>query len=540
MNHPSGWVPTQDHNLLFNEDDYLKQSIVGFENPAPQITVPDNQLKDSSVSTITNQNTWIKSEQNGDNIFLNNHIKSENTEAMDFSNPNLILSQQEQIALEMAKLHRRVSSDPTPKLENMDGIESVMPSLNRLSTADFFFGPEMGFELLSANAFGSPLPIDTTSIFTKREAFPIPVINIPNPSPATSYDVPTKTGLKRNLSEPNIPKNQNQTLLYKDVLGINSDDSDNDSCSENEFEYLQFLSESFMQESPTKKQIPNSQMLPPANVYIKNEDFMTDLPKVTPRPMHYPTLNHPLSPAPMDLDEQRGCAALARLTCPIALTSPCPGGPSEKTILEANPAPAKKAFKRGPVTKCQSPGCTKWCTYGYDGQKPMFCKPHMLPGMVDMASRRCCHDDCRKSSSFAFKGQQPKYCRTHMEPGMVNVVSRQCEKEGCTSQPGFGFEGQKPKFCGKHKEPGMLYIRNKCVVQGCGKTKKFAHPGGKPTHCRIHQLEGMVSCVKKRKCDFPGCESAPSFTTTAQGKKFRFCAKHKVNGMVTLLASGNL
>mmetsp|Transcript_22000 Transcript_22000/g.28496 ORF Transcript_22000/g.28496 Transcript_22000/m.28496 type:complete len:161 (-) Transcript_22000:87-569(-) len=160
--------------------------------------------------------------------------------------------------------------------------------------------------------------------------------------------------------------------------------------------------------------------------------------------------------------------------------------------------------------------------------------------MVDMASRRCCHDDCRKSSSFAFKGQQPKYCRTHMEPGMVNVVSRQCEKEGCTSQPGFGFEGQKPKFCGKHKEPGMLYIRNKCVVQGCGKTKKFAHPGGKPTHCRIHQLEGMVSCVKKRKCDFPGCESAPSFTTTAQGKKFRFCAKHKVNGMVTLLASGNL
>jgi len=400
--------------------------------------------------------------------------------------------------------HRRTVSEPITVEELSQGVQiagsctspcqlsrlttaDFSPSqLSRLTTADFFFGPEMGSDLLNQKAFSPIAP----TIDMEADCLSPPFFR-------------WTSGLKRTRSEPSL-----RVMTPPALSGTVSQETQY-SSGEDLDQVENFLTLTLKQDHEPTPQPP----------YIKSEDGIVD------------TYNNA---AMLNFLQFGNIGSLYQLM-PM-LPFPPTHDENERNYGSQNQIPShtsdtKGNFKRGPVTRCQNPDCKKWCTYGYEGQKPMFCKAHILPGMVDMASRRCFFPDCRKSSSFAFSGQQPQFCKTHSAPGMINVVSRRCEREGCASQPGFGFEGQKPKFCGKHKEEGMLYIRNKCVEPGCGKSKKFSFSGEKPTHCRIHALPGMECAIKKRSCDFPGClvlSSAP-----AGCEKSRYCAEHSnMNGSV--------
>jgi len=508
MNEHDAWIPTSDPFSL--DDDVFNRSMdLGLESSNPLKLTEDHHPEPMPVSGPSN------GEDASVEIIFNDTLINN---AEDFSNHML--------ASHLGIAHRRISSEPVAHKIDSTSQNGMGPiPLNRLSTADFFFGPEMGHELLGALVSPFKDPIDSEGLKSFDDSSARPTIK--------------NKGLKRNLSEPSLVQpdatSAARQILYQDVLGVGSDESDGQSTTADlERAPAQHPKPSFLipvkQESSSMPIMALHQSLS----HVKVEGGVP-LP-IMPRPMH--------QPFPPFILPNFG----------FAMASMPPIPPPQPPAQRSGTKPAAKTFKRGPVTKCQAQGCTKWCTYGYDGQKPMYCKPHMLPGMVDMASRRCVHDNCRKSSSFAFKGDQPLYCRTHCLEGMVNVVSRQCEHVGangdrdCTSQPGFGFEGGRPKFCGKHKDPGMLYIRNKCVVRGCGKTKKFGAPGGKASHCRQHAADNMVCAARKRKCDFPGCDGVP--TVGAQGpprkwgrKNALFCDQHKLESahqqfMAPMVSSG--
>jgi len=65
-----------------------------------------------------------------------------------------------------------------------------------------------------------------------------------------------------------------------------------------------------------------------------------------------------------------------------------------------------------------------------------------------------CH--CGKCALYNVAGGKPLYCRVHKEPAMINVSTKKCDyKGGCLTRPSFGIVGQKEKYCSVHKEPGM-------------------------------------------------------------------------------------
>ena len=64
---------------------------------------------------------------------------------------------------------------------------------------------------------------------------------------------------------------------------------------------------------------------------------------------------------------------------------------------------------------CQYPGCDKWPSYGYKGERspggsaPLksrkFYVNHKLDGMIDVISKRCEHLGCNKRPSYGYEGE---------------------------------------------------------------------------------------------------------------------------------------
>ena len=77
---------------------------------------------------------------------------------------------------------------------------------------------------------------------------------------------------------------------------------------------------------------------------------------------------------------------------------------------------------------CKHPGCRKRPHFNYDGEtQGLYCKDHMLPGMVNVVDKKCKHPGCRKYPVFNYEGEtQGLYCKEHMLPGMVDVKDRKC------------------------------------------------------------------------------------------------------------------
>jgi len=176
--------------------------------------------------------------------------------------------------------------------------------------------------------------------------------------------------------------------------------------------------------------------------------------------------------------------------------------------------------------KCEHTGCRKIPKFNYDGEtKGLYCKDHMLPGMVNVKNRRCIkntqinyegeeghrkceHSGCKKRSYFNYEGEkQALYCKDHMLPGMVNVKSRKCEHPGCRKRPLFNYEGEtQGLYCKDHMLPGMVnVVDKKCKHPGCRKRPLFNYEGDtRGLYCKDHMLPGMVNIKHIR--NNPKCE----------------------------------
>ena len=65
----------------------------------------------------------------------------------------------------------------------------------------------------------------------------------------------------------------------------------------------------------------------------------------------------------------------------------------------------------------------------------------------------------------------------------------------------------------------------------CGNNAYYNVKNEKAKYCKTHKTNDMVNVLEKRKCQFPDCESQPSFNVKGQTIGI-FCGTHKKGDMI--------
>ena len=162
---------------------------------------------------------------------------------------------------------------------------------------------------------------------------------------------------------------------------------------------------------------------------------------------------------------------------------------------------------------CESDGCKRQSSFGFETNRPMFCKEHKKSGMVNVKNVRCGYGGCTTRPNFGTEWQKPRFCKKHKEPGMTNVTARRCEHAGCDDIAVYGAEGGRPLRCSAHKHADMVDIINinkRCECAGCDKIPSFGTEYKKPRFCKKHREHGMTN-VKSKQCEHGGCCTSASF-----------------------------
>eukprot|EP00639_Heterosigma_akashiwo_P002183 CAMPEP_0194579518 /NCGR_PEP_ID=MMETSP0292-20121207/13561_1 /TAXON_ID=39354 /ORGANISM="Heterosigma akashiwo, Strain CCMP2393" /LENGTH=136 /DNA_ID=CAMNT_0039432503 /DNA_START=674 /DNA_END=1081 /DNA_ORIENTATION=+ len=129
---------------------------------------------------------------------------------------------------------------------------------------------------------------------------------------------------------------------------------------------------------------------------------------------------------------------------------------------------------------------------------------------------QCAEPDCKKHANAHYPGNsRPLYCSQHKLDGMVNVTHKRCLQAGCTYIPSYNFPGVKArKYCSKHKLEGMVQAfkssKKLCAGPGCEKQANYNYPGHTSRFCAGHKVQGMVNVnVWKRSMLKKGGDSPP-------------------------------
>jgi len=199
------------------------------------------------------------------------------------------------------------------------------------------------------------------------------------------------------------------------------------------------------------------------------------------------------------------------------------------------------------VKRCEEPGCTSMPVYGAPNERRMrFCNTHKKEGMLYFKHGFCHSPKCSNPAEYLSE-QNPRLrcCASHPIPKMKTIASfqlekklqaqRQCQQSGCERVAAFSFEGEKfGTFCWEHSLVGMVCVAMQhryCSFKGCTANSRYWNPGEKQRYCTKHKLPGMQD-TRKVFCEHPGCKLGPSFNFRGE-KKRRFCFQHKLPGMVS-------
>lgn len=68
---------------------------------------------------------------------------------------------------------------------------------------------------------------------------------------------------------------------------------------------------------------------------------------------------------------------------------------------------------------CEHGGCTKIASYGYPGEKSIYCYRHSVDGTIQLRRKRCTHPSCPKSANYGHGGKAATCCRQHATDGMT-------------------------------------------------------------------------------------------------------------------------
>lgn len=180
--------------------------------------------------------------------------------------------------------------------------------------------------------------------------------------------------------------------------------------------------------------------------------------------------------------------------------------------------------------KCKFPGCNTQPQFGIVGEKADFCVKHKTEEMVDIRHKKCVFPECGERARYEYLGETtPRYCFEHRLPDMLDVEKIKCSYEGCRILPLYGLEDETLRYCKAHKSPEMKNLGSKkCLFLGCELKPAFGYEGGTTKFCKKHMDINMVN-VYNRKCLFEDCKKLPSFGFP--GEKCLYCYKHKLAGM---------
>ncbi len=119
------------------------------------------------------------------------------------------------------------------------------------------------------------------------------------------------------------------------------------------------------------------------------------------------------------------------------------------------------SVKNRPV--CETEGCCKQPSFGFPGQKPVFCFDHKKIGMMNLLTRLCISCNKKRAAFAKQESTEPSHCVACKTEDMVRCATPQtiCKAEGCFKQTSFGFPGQKKMTCSIHKETGMVNLKHK-------------------------------------------------------------------------------
>jgi hypothetical protein len=110
---------------------------------------------------------------------------------------------------------------------------------------------------------------------------------------------------------------------------------------------------------------------------------------------------------------------------------------------------------------CKQNGKKTQPTFGVD--KPTHCAEHQLDGMIDLRHDSVKCECCSKRASFGYEINKPMRCKDHILMTMFDVVSEKCI-ECKDKQPCFNLRGFKPKYCMDCKTEQMENVSSfKCI-----------------------------------------------------------------------------
>lgn len=179
---------------------------------------------------------------------------------------------------------------------------------------------------------------------------------------------------------------------------------------------------------------------------------------------------------------------------------------------------------------CIEEKCKTRASYGFDGDKMIYCKEHKTEEMIDLNSRKCEVGGCNVQPVFAFENERAIRYNKHKEENMIDVRSVFCEFGDCKIRASFGYE--KSERCSKHKEDGMLltYKTLLCNVEDCLKCCCYGFEGEQASKCFDHKEENMIN-VRSERCG--DCDLIASFGYSDTRKREK-CRTHKLDNMIQL------
>ena len=106
--------------------------------------------------------------------------------------------------------------------------------------------------------------------------------------------------------------------------------------------------------------------------------------------------------------------------------------------------------------RCEEEGCGKCAAYGMPAERRRrWCARHAPPGATNVVSPRCESPGCTKFPTFGLVSRKPRWCAGHAQNGAKNVASKECEVVGCSKRALYGVEYRKPRWCGGCAPPGV-------------------------------------------------------------------------------------
>lgn len=186
--------------------------------------------------------------------------------------------------------------------------------------------------------------------------------------------------------------------------------------------------------------------------------------------------------------------------------------------------------------------CKSIPTYGLEGGKPKYCKPHseLFENMVLIRNDLCKFKDengksCGSRASYNLEGNKMgKFCEIHKGSDHVYVLKVDyCIEKKCKTRPSYNYPNEtKMLYCELHKKEGMENIKDpRCQEPDCKKGATCAYDDGILMYCKQHKKEGMED-IRSKKCAFEGCTKYA--THNVNGTKIRlYCGEHADKSIMT-------